>query len=229
VSQQQATAEKTADAQIQKTLAERVRTTSTARALATLSSVPFTPTPGLTATVPPTATQPPETEYTLVFGPQSGNLPHQVDNELLEAESASVDLKDFVVEARFYNPFATSEGPWDYGFVLRHEAENKQFRFVIKSNKTWAFLNNTGSPDGAVLAEGELPDLDVGQGGSNLIKLVMEGNKGLFYLNDILITELDCSARTNSGDIYVATGFFIGNEMAGAVTEYKEFTIWSIP
>ena len=241
VSQQQAAARKTDDAHIQGTLAERVRTTSTARAQATRLSLQsaLTPRPTETATSRVTEasaaeTQPPESPSTLVFGPQDGSLPHQVENKSIEAQSASVDLRDFVVEARFLNPYSVAsssatEGPWDYGFVLRHEKENVQYRFVIKSNKTWVFLNNTGNPDGEILAEGQLPDLDVSKGGSNLIKLVFEGSKGWFYLNDVLITELDCSARTNSGDIYIVTGFFDGDETAGASTEYKGFTIWSIP
>jgi hypothetical protein len=100
---------------------------------------------------------------------------------------------------------------------------------VILSDKTWVLLNNSGDPDGTVIAEGELPGLDVSEKGSNLVRLIFQGERGLFFLNDALIAEFDLSSRMNSGGIYIATGVYQDDEIDGYATDFSDFTIWSIP
>ncbi len=158
----------------------------------------------------------------------SGALEHST-NDLISAQDAGVNLANFIVEARFFNPYATSQGNWDYGFILRHAEKNTHYRFVIKSEKSWTLVNNTGDPDGVIVAQGELPSLDVSENGSNLVKLVFQGDQGWFYLNGELIAELDLSARTNSGSIFIATGIFQGDGQAGSSTRFADFSIWSLP
>lgn len=206
------TTQATSDAQMQATLAERVKTTSTARAEATQQSL-------LTRL---------EANSRLVFGPQSGTLEHD-DGSSIIVKNADVNLRDFIVEARFYNPYAAADGLWDYGFIVRHETKNVQFRFVIQSKKTWVLLNNTGEPDGETIAQGEIPALKVGAQDSNLVKLVFQGNRGWFFLNDVLVTEMDLSARMNSGAVYIATGIFQDDKQPGKSTRYTDFSIWSLP
>jgi hypothetical protein len=79
-----------------------------------------------------------------------------------------------------------------------------------------------------IIAQGELPSLDVSENGSNLIKLIFQGERGWFFLNSELITELDLSARMNPGAVFIATGIFQEN-MAGSSTRYSDFSIWSLP
>jgi hypothetical protein len=112
---------------------------------------------------------------------------------------------------------------------LRHEAKNAQYRFVVLSDKTWTLLNNSGDADGAVIAQGEIPDLDVTAGGSNLMRLVLQNARGFFFLNGRLVGEFDTSARTNAGGIFIVTGVYQGDEAAGYSTAFSDFSIWSIP
>ncbi len=140
-----------------------------------------------------------------------------------------MSLVNFVLEARFFNPYPLSQGAWDYGFILRHAEKNTHLRFVITSDKIWKLLNNNGEPDGMVIVQGELPSLDVSENGSNLVKLIFKGNTGWFFLNGERISELDLSARLNPGTIFIATGIFQGDGKAGASTRYSDFSIWSIP
>ncbi len=100
---------------------------------------------------------------------------------------------------------------------------------MILSDKSWVLLNNTGDPDGAEIAGGELPNLDISEGGSNLIKLVFSGERGVFFLDNNFVAEMDVSARMNSGGILIATGVYTGDEFTGESTEYQDFTVWSIP
>ncbi len=100
---------------------------------------------------------------------------------------------------------------------------------MIKSEKNWALVNNNGDPDGVIIAQGKLPSLDVSENGSNMVKLIFQGERGWFFLNNEMISELDLSARTNPGSIFIATGIFQGDGMAGSSTRYSDFSIWSIP
>ena len=219
-SSQNQSAQETSDAQVEATLVQRVMLTSTSLARATATTQAQTTKAALLSDI--------ETSRSLVYGPTAGALEHTTD-ELISAQDAGVNLANFIVEARFFNPYATSQGNWDYGFILRHAEKNTHFRFVIKSEKSWALVNNTGDPDGVIIAQGELPSLDVSENGSNLVKLVFKGDRGWFYLNGGMVTELDLSARVNPGAIFIATGIFQGNGIAGSSTRYSDFSIWSLP
>lgn len=164
-----------------------------------------------------------------VFGPASGSLVHNSGNKLIESYDSNVNLANFVVQSRIFNPYAIDVGSWDYGLVVRHAGKDEQYRLVIKSDKEWLLMNNTGSADGTIIAEGLLPQLDTGDGGSNMVKLIMQVGRGMFFLNDELIAEFDVSARMSAGDIMVASGMYQGDEVDGYTTSFSEFTIWSIP
>ncbi len=219
VSAQNESAQATSDAEVQATLKERVRTTSTAQANATATSrVSATQTALLDQLA---------SKSQLVYGPASGQLEHAEGDSII-AQDAGVNLRDFVVEALFTNPYASTEGNWDYGFILRHEDKNTQFRFVINSDRTWVLFNNNNDPDGVVIAQGELSELNLGANESNKIKLIFQGNRGWFYLNDVMISDLDLSARMNPGGIYIVTGVFADSTIPGKSTGYTDFTVWSL-
>jgi hypothetical protein len=232
IANSQANAQKTADAQIQATMAERVRATSTAQAVATMTAQVYaqqTAQVQMTADALSAYLASLQGSRVLVYGPANGSLTHEASDALIQTNDAGVNLRDFIVEARFYNPYSLATGSWDYGFILRHETKNVQFRFVILSDKTWVLLNNSGDPDGTLIAEGELPGLDVSEKGSNLVRLIFQGKRGLFFLNDAFIAEFDLSSRMNSGGIYIATGVYQDDEIDGYSTDFSDFTIWSIP
>lgn len=181
----------------------------------------------------PTATPTPPVSPTIgemvLFGPVGGSLVHDVDNLRIEADAASVNVRDFIVEARFFNPYAATEHSWDYGFIFRHAAENDQFRLLILSDGSWVLLNNTGDAQGIVLQQGKPSQLHLGANESNLVRLACQGIKGQVFINGVLVADLDLSARMNSGPIYIVTGVYEGDELAGKLTNYEGFTVWSFP
>lgn len=166
---------------------------------------------------------------TLQFGPAQGNLTHNAADGLIEDREANVDLLDFVVQTRFYNPGAADTNAWDYGFMLRNAGKNDQLRMVIRSGGNWELRNKVSTEPSTLVQEGSLTNLNTGAGASNFILLIFQGERGFFYLNGDLISELNLSVRMVSGDISVGTGFFEGNETDGDVTRYEDFTVWSIP
>jgi len=213
---------------MQSTLAQRVSLTSTARAGTSVASDAYE---HLTATSQSIAENLArlEANKSLVYGPTTGALAHNPTNSTIEATESGVNLRDFIVQANFINPYDTSRGAWDYGFIIRHEGKNNHLRLYIRSDKTWKLINNIGDSEGILITQGELPDLNIGGGGSNHIKLAVEGGRGYFVFNNEIIAELDLSSRLNSGAIYIVTGILNGDEQEGAATEYQDFTIWSIP
>jgi hypothetical protein len=79
-----------------------------------------------------------------------------------------------------------------------------------------------------VLTEGTIPGLDINEGSSNHIRLIAWEDRGWFYMNGELISELDLSSQY-SGGIMIATGLYKGHEITGKLTEYQDFTVWSLP
>lgn len=201
-----------------------VKTTSTAIAKATNTAVAF-------------ATNESRENYIstisaaaqLIYGAQDGELTHNADDDNVETFEASIDVRDFIAIATFFNPFPTSTGTWDFGFTFRDQYGNDQYRLIVTSEKHWSLRNHTGSSSGSLINEGDLSNLDTTIDGSNTIWLYSQGDQGFLYLNGEFVSGLDLSARTNSGDISVGTGFFSDNEITGNSTRYEEFTVWEIP
>ena len=166
---------------------------------------------------------------TLVFGPETGTIEHDVADGFIAGNGAEVNLLDFEVQALYYNPFSASQGPWDYGFIFRSEEANQQMRLVIQSDGQWELFNNTGDPDGVLVQEGSLVALNTEADGANLVRLICTGSQGKLFVNDMFIAELDLSSRLTSGEIFIVTGIYTGDEVDGEYTPYRDFTIWSIP
>jgi len=161
------------------------------------------------------------------FGPEDGGLVHDVD-EYIEDYAAGVELRDFIVEAEFLNPCSASTGSWDYGFLFRDEGGDQQFRLIIGSDRYWTLFNVVGDADVPAISEGEIPTLNINEGGSNWVRLICQGGRGWLFVNGEFIAEFDLSARTNAGDITIATGMYGGDEIEGKTTYFENFSIWSI-
>ena len=169
----------------------------------------------------------------LVFGPMDGSLEHEED-ENIEKVGSAVDLKDFIAEVTFFNPYSRYTADWDYGFLFRDMYRNDQYRLVIFSDETWILSNAIPDDEGdgwqsEYIADGEIPNLDTSANGRNEIRLICYGVKGFLYINQSFIAELDLSDRTNSGDVIVATGIYNGDEVDGQFTKFQDFTVWEIP
>lgn len=161
-----------------------------------------------------------------IFGPDSGSLAH-VSDGFVKAYYAAVDVRDFVVDAVFYNPYAASRGNWDIGYALREGEVNDQFRLAVESNGDWSLGDRRGDEDNYVNS-GTLNNLNTGDGEGNRLTVYLNGDVGYFFVNGQFISELDLSVRTNSGDVGVATSLFAGYEIEGEETGFDEFTVWPL-
>jgi hypothetical protein len=162
------------------------------------------------------------------FGPSPATLTHDPANGLFEWASANLSVRNFMAQALFFNPYPTSKGSWDYGFAFRNVGPNDQYRLYVTSKKQWVLENFTGTKNGTQIAHGFIPNLNTSAGDSNSIRLTCWNEKGVLYVNQTVIADLDLSGRQDSGDVEAGTGFIVGDEIEGYATQLLGFTVWSL-
>jgi hypothetical protein len=157
--------------------------------------------------------------------PLSGSLEDKKDSKI-EVFPASVNVKDFITEAVFYNPYSPSEGKWDYGFLFRRVTEDTLYAIRVTSEDIWSFAVKFGG-DWNVIKEGTIL-MPTGANQSNRLRIIVIGNNGWFFVNNQFITTLDTSGLTQTGDVRAATGIITDNEIENKVTQVESFAIWSL-
>ena len=185
------------------------------------------PSPTPTPTRRPTPT--PAPSYEGGFGPTSGELWHDPTDNLSETEDADVFLADAIISATFVNPYSSTTHSWDYGFMFRDELGGPVVFIVVSSRGAWNLYwredNNHESQD---ISSGRLKTFETHNGGSNRLWVVAVGERGYLFANGDFIAALDLSAVIGAGDVSVVTGAYTGNERAGAVTRYEDFTVTAL-
>jgi hypothetical protein len=169
-------------------------------------------------------------EASLVYGPADGELEH-LESGFIPQLDAEVNLQDFVAEVRFYNPYERSRGEWDYGLGFRDIGNDENYRLYVDSNGDWSFESVTAWGEDAnfdSVARGHLDGLDLSAGGSNHLRLIVQGGAALFFVNGDYVSTLDVSARNLHGGVWIGTGFEVGREIQGESTRYEGFSLWSL-
>jgi tRNA A-37 threonylcarbamoyl transferase component Bud32 len=162
-----------------------------------------------------------------IFGPASGEMEH-VNDGFVKDFVAGIDVYNFIAEAEFGNPYASDAGSWDAGFTFRDADTANQFWFIVESSSDWSFINREAGDDD-FLTKGMVSTLNLGENDSNRLRLIALDDIGYVFINDELVSELDLSPRSHSGDVSVVTTFFTGDEIEGSVTTFTDFTVWEMP
>ncbi len=161
-----------------------------------------------------------------LFGPVQGSLDHEAEGRM-EVKFAGVEVQDFVAEAVFHTPYAAAKGEWDMGLVFRYSGGKEHFGLVVESNGDWSLGHQQGD-ETDIIVNGTLSNVQNQPASINRLKVMAEGDGGLFWVNDVLVAQFDLSRLTGAGDIAVGTGFYSGHEIDGEVTVFEAFTIWPI-
>ena len=154
---------------------------------------------------------------------ESGQLWHD-DDDQIETSRMRTSATDFIAAAEFVNPHT---GGWDYGIAFRHIEFNRFRAVVVSSDGSWQYFLREGSTTPTHRESGRAA-LNLHEGGTNLLVLLVVGDTALFSVNGTRVAELDISRGADTGNIWVGTGFYAGNERAGSVTEYRDFSVWSL-
>ena len=155
-------------------------------------------------------------------GPFSGEL--ILEENTLDFSLSNVHLRDFCAHAVFMNPYPASEHPWDIGIGFRDAGVERSLRLAVSSDGEW-FLSQGVDP---FLVSGQGVPLDTAAGGLNALDLVVSGARGYLAVNGAYVATLDLSASDVRGDVWVSSGFFEENTLAGATTGYADFRVWSL-
>ncbi len=211
--------EQTATAQAQRTATAQTRRTATAQAqqaIKTTATARAQVIDTITVGVP-------------LFGPDSGTLVHDEEDDYTETKGAGVEVSDFVVEAIFPNPYPAVKDSWDIGFAFRVINGDSLgfFWLVVKSNGDWKFWDHRDGKN-HIIDESSVSNLDVSDGASNRLKLISKGGQGFFFLNDNFIAELDLSGRTDAGSISILVGFSNDDGLDEQSAAYEDFTVWAL-
>jgi hypothetical protein len=154
----------------------------------------------------------------------SGNLNYK-DYYIVDAtNSANVKLRDFIVEAKFYNPYNGADHRWQYGFSFRetssdvNDHQRQVYTLWISSDNQILSLNGPG-----FRVEEKISNLDVLENGSNQLRLIAAREIAIVFVNDVYIQKFDISDLMRSGKVYlVSTG------IGGKSAKYENFKLWSI-
>lgn len=162
----------------------------------------------------------------LVYGPKDNTLTHSVSNIVI-VDNPRLVIKNFIVSIRFINPYDTSTiGKWDYGILFRNKYGNDQYRLVLFSNQAWTVRNE--ETDAYIYSSND-KNIKAKAGEENTIWLIAIDTKAYLFINGLYARALDIGTSPSEGDISPATGLYYGNLTEKRITEYKDFTVWSLP
>ncbi|OGY29129.1 MAG: hypothetical protein A3J50_03695 [Candidatus Woykebacteria bacterium RIFCSPHIGHO2_02_FULL_43_16b] len=160
------------------------------------------------------------------YGPSAGKLTLQANQ--VATRSSGVYLADLEVSATFTNPQVGLGKGWDYGFCFRDTGPNAEYRVWVAYSGHWylGFMEEVNSKRQFVcLANGVIANLDVSNGGSNTVRLLVSDKIGFLWVNGVAVTDLDLSRKTTHGDVCLASGIDLENAVEGVVVTYKDFRV----
>ena len=151
----------------------------------------------------------------------------EASDGFIAEEYADVTIDNLIVEATFVNPYSASSNPWDFGFILRNDHDDSEAPFiqvVVSSNRQWA-VSTGASPPYEKVGGGTIESFDTGTEGQNHLRVIAVGERGWIFVNHDFVANFDLSSTTHPGDVAVITRADTGNEVNGAVTPFKDFTV----
>ncbi len=133
--------------------------------------------------------------------------------------------KNFTLNTMFTNPPSFSQDEtWEIGVVFRYVDHDNYYILRFLSNFHWYLENCKGDVQNCqVVEEGTIP-INVDPTGQNMLKLLVHGTTGYVYFRGQYINNLDLSARTNEGKVYIYTLFDLGDVRNGYTIFYDDIS-----
>ena len=178
-------------------------------------------------TVTPTPTPTPELEP--LFGPVDGEIELDPDYGFIDAHHTDAWIRDGVIEARFYNPYSTTEDLWSYGFLFRSPGDGRFHAIVITGDGYFYHGLRTGDVGTEQrLAARYISQINTSPRGSNHIRVVATGTEGRLYINGHYIAHLQLQGLMEEGRVSAVGSYWPSHAIAGYSTRFRQFTIWPI-
>jgi hypothetical protein len=161
---------------------------------------------------------------TLLLGPLDGTLIHNNDG-LIKTFWAEQYSKNFILYVVLVNPYSGAFHSWDTCIRFRRNYTD-EYRLTILSTHRWELTRSLSIEP---IASGTLTNLKTGEAESNTVYLEVRDGIASLKVNDELLPNMDVSVYQESGDVGIAIGSQVGDEVDGRTTVFKEFTLWNIP
>jgi hypothetical protein len=154
-----------------------------------------------------------------------GNIGEYQQGAIL-VKPTQVNLRNFIVEAQFHNPYDGAIDNWTYGFAFQentsdklNDPQRKSFDvWVASKEKEWRFGGTSR------FSNGELSNLNVSDGSLNKLSLVVKDKKAVFFVNDMYIQTFDVSEFTNKGNVFLIAK----DGISGKSVQYTSLKVWSL-
>ena len=170
---------------------------------------------------------------TQVYGPVSGSLDHG-SGKYQVCLSTGLQLRNFIAQAAFYNPYSPAKHPWDYGFAFTNIGADNQYNVSISSDTHWA--TTLQAPGYYVRIQDTTSLLDLTEVGFNFLKLYVTDDTIHLFINGRFATSVPLSnfdlGSTPPPFLHepqACAGLQNGDLLNGASTRYQDFTVWSTP
>lgn len=158
----------------------------------------------------------------LVLSETEGNI-EEYRQGVIPVKSTNVNLRNFIVEAQFENPYDGAMDNWTYGFAFQentshklNDPQRKSFDiWVTSKEKEWRF---------SIFSNGKLSNLNVSGQNSNKLSLTVNDKKAVFFVNNTYIATFDISNITNKGDVLLIAK----DGISGKSVQYKNLRVWSL-
>ncbi|WP_242061215.1 effector-associated domain EAD1-containing protein [Nostoc linckia] len=154
----------------------------------------------------------------------SGDLRY-IDHHIVDAtNSVDIKLHDFILEAKFYNPYNGTDMKWKYGFSFRETSsdlnnpQRQVYTMWISSNDKILSLDGYG-----YRVEEEISNLNVLENSFNQVYLLVFRQTAIVYINNIYTQKFDIFDWMTPGKVYLVSAGY-GEKLA----KYETFKIWSI-
>ena len=162
---------------------------------------------------------------TPVFGPESGVIEHEPDDDgAFELFRGLVLSGDVMIEATFHNSYDYREGPWNHGILLQSAQPNTYHWIYVDSQRRWVHSRRSGQ-EGFTFARatGARHRHRYFRGGKIRLRLVARGRMGWVYVNDRFMGNInfDLGDIPNPDPISLV----IDDEKDGA-TKFEDFRVW---
>ncbi len=162
-----------------------------------------------------------------VYGPRSASIQHERSRGFINEHRSLTSIKDGIIEADFDNPYASWQGGWSNGFLIRG-GSNLFHAVAMRSDSRWFHYLRLGDVAGEMLKEQQYSSLiSTAISSSNHIRIIALGNEGWLFINGQFIDKLDLSGLDRAGSVTAITNYFTDDGITGYSTRFEDFTIWS--
>jgi hypothetical protein len=179
--------------------------------------------PSLAALPSKTPAPSPDVPYTPIYGPVHGSIPHELEypTNSFELFRGPTVEEDVMVEATFHNPYPTSDGSWNYGFLLRNVKTNV-YHWIHMTESSWVHKSRFAEDRGTLeVWNTRSADIDKTTGGKNTLRLVIIEDAVWVFINGKFQGNTSLSGITGSAPVTLV----VYDELDG-VTRFEGFTVW---